>query len=341
MSALPFISFQHAERLVKTALSAGLSIKLSGSPSSGKTAIGYKIARENDLVPIVFSLMDHEPTDICGLPDLSGEKATFKPFDTFPLEGEELPEGKRGWLVMLDEHSSGTRAMQAASNKLLYERMVGNKPLHPLCAVMAMGNLATDNAYVIEEPAHTKSRMAHLYVQQDIGEWVDWAFKAELDSRVISYAEMKPTLITKYDPEHVDINYPCARTMEMLSDVIKGESVDRPLLPLVQGILGQGAGLEFYNFCQLKDELPTIQEILAEPTTTLVPTKTNHLYALCNLISEHFTPEQATTLMDYILRLPTDKQYFIFRAAVMRDPKLIRHEGLSDWCMQISEKYMM
>lgn len=109
------VSFNTAEKLVKLALMRGLAVMLHGSPSSGKTAIGSKVAKEANLEPITFSLLDHEPTDICGLPDLRGEKATFKPFDTFPIVGDPLPEGKNGWLIMLDEFSSGGRAMQAAA----------------------------------------------------------------------------------------------------------------------------------------------------------------------------------------------------------------------------------
>lgn len=338
-ATLPFISFNHAEKLVKECLKTQLAVILRGSPSSGKTAIGYKIAKEASLEPVVFSLLDHEPTDISGLPNLSGSKATFQTFDTFPIEGDELPEGKVGWLIMLDEFSSGTRAMQAAANKLLYERMVGNKKLHERCYVIAMGNLATDNAFVIEEPQHTKSRMVHLFVQQDINEWIEWAFKSGIDTRVIAYAEMKPTVITKYDPQSVDINYPCARTMAMLSDLIKGNNVTRNILPLIQGVIGTGNGLEFYNFCQLRDELPSISDILKEPLTTPVPDKMQHRYCLSTLIAEHFNEETAETLVQYIQRMNMEAQYFIFRASVLRNPKLISLPQIRDFCAEISAKY--
>ncbi len=108
-STLPFVTFDHAQKLVVSALSAGLAVILRGSPSSGKTAIGAKVAKAAGLKPIVFSLMDHDPTDISGLPDLAGDKATFKPFDTFPVEGDPLTAGCKGWLLCLDEFSSVTR----------------------------------------------------------------------------------------------------------------------------------------------------------------------------------------------------------------------------------------
>jgi hypothetical protein len=325
------VTFNHAYRLVKHSLMRGAAIMLHGSPSSGKTAIGYKVAKECKLTPIVFSLMDHEPVDIAGLPDLKNERATFKPFDTFPIAGDHLPEGSNGWLIMLDEFSSGTRAMQAAANKLLYERMVGNHPLHERAFVMAMGNLDTDNAFVQEMPAHTKSRQVHLYTTQDITEWIDWAIASDIDKRVISYAMNKPTTITKYDPEYVGINYPCARTMETLSEQIKGVEVDRDLLPLVQGIIGEGVGIEFYNFTMLGHELPRMEDVLKHPTTTEIPDKMSYKWAMAGILVEHFSKPNAEALMTYLKRMPKDYQYIVVRMAVQADSSLLSIESVDKW----------
>lgn len=331
-NSYPFITFNEAYKLVKHALSRQSSIMLHASPSAGKTAIGNKLAKEINLKPIVFSLMDHEPTDLCGLPDLSGGKATFKPFDTFPIEGDELPEGKAGWLIMLDEYTSGTRALQSAANKLIYERLVGDKPLHPKAFVICMGNLATDNCFVNEMPMHAKSRQIHLYVRQDVHEWVDWAIKAGVDRRVVSYVMSKPSTITKYDPEYIGINYPCARTMEELSKQVKGlGSIDRYLVPLIQGTIGQGPGLEFYNFSRLEDSLPTIKDIVASPLTATVPAEMGHKFALAGILSEGFTIDNAGPIMQYLERLPRDATYLVVKMAVTANPKLLGAPAIDNW----------
>lgn len=341
-SQATFVTFNQAFKLVKYALIGGTSPMLHGSPSSGKTAVGNKLAKELNLEPIVFSLLDHEPSDVSGLPDLSGDKATFKPFDTFPIQGDSLPVGKKGWLILLDEFASGNRAMQAAANKLLYERMVGNKHLHTNAFVMAMGNLATDNAFVQEAPTHTKSRQVHFFVQQDVDEWVDWAFKAGIDLRVIAQVRIKPSMLTKFDPNTVDINYPCARTLEMLSNQLKNiPDLTREFLPLLQGTLGVGAGLEFYNTCRLADELPTIETILANPTTIEIPTKASYKYMLAAMISEYITVSNAAKLMPYIDRLPMDLQHFLFSAASSSKPQLITQvECIGDWADRVADKYL-
>lgn len=340
MSNHPIVTFNHAYRLVKHALMRGAAIMLHSSPSCGKTALGYKVAKECKLTPIVFSLLDHEPCDISGLPDLKGEKATFKPFDTFPIAGDHPPEGSNGWIIMLDEFSSGNRAMQAAANRLLYERMVGDRQLHERAFVMAMGNLDTDNAFVQEMPAHTKSRQVHLYVAQDIQEWVEWAIESDLDKRVITYAMNKPTTITKYDPEYVGINYPCARTMQMLSEQIKGIEVTRDLLPLVQGIVGEGVGLEFYNYTQLSDSLPDMKEVLHSPSSAPLPEKMAYKWAMAGIIVEAFTVANAAALMTYLMRMPKDYQYIVMRMAIRSNAELLSDSAVDDWLTTNSQYFM-
>jgi len=333
------VSFNNAEKLTKLALMKGLAVMLHGSPSSGKTAIGSKIAKQANLKSITFSLLDHEPTDICGLPDLRGEKATFKPFDTFPVEGDPLPEDKNGWLIMLDEFSSGGRAMQAAANKLLYERLVGSKNLHPNARVMAMGNLSSDNAFVVGMPQHTKSRQAHLFVHQDLEEWTDWALGADINRTLIAYVQAKPALLTKYDPDNIDVNYSCARTLEMASDALKDSTFERWMLPLIQGILGTGVGLEFYNFSKYSAELPTLKEIILNPDEVKIPTQQSYKFALALIISDSLNKDNAAQVMKFIERLSTDLQYFIFRAACRRNSALAAVPAIEKWATGISNKY--
>ena len=64
-----------------------------------------------------------------GLPKFEDNKATFVPFDIFPLSDWKLPEGKEGWLLFLDEFNSASKAVQAASYKLILDRCIGGTRL--------------------------------------------------------------------------------------------------------------------------------------------------------------------------------------------------------------------
>lgn len=227
-------------------------------------------------------------------------------------------------------------------NKLLYERKIGTKDLHPNARVMAMGNLIEDNAYVLETPTHTKSRQVHFYVRQDCREWVEWALKADIDMRVIAFANSAPTMLSKFDPDSVDINYPCARTLETLSNNVKTLPViERTYLPLLQGIIGVGAGLQFYNFCQLSDKIPTIDDMLANPTGVIIPTESSYRHAMSGILAENLSEANGATLLQCILRLPMEYQHFVFSAACSRKPALLHKvEEIGEWADAVADKYL-
>ena len=327
------ISFNRAEKCLAHALKRGASVMLHGSPSSGKTAIGSLVAKKASLEPIVFSLLDHDPCDMSGLPDVSGEKAVFKPFNTFPIEGDPLPKGKNGWLIQLDEFASGTREMQSAANKLLFERMVGNHKLHPKAFVMAMGNLETDNAFVNPMPAHTKSRQVHLYVHQDVEEWIQWGASAGIDSRVLAIAAYRPNYIQEYDPDSVDINYTCARTLEELSDQIKGVKTEdlKEIMPVIRGTIGEGAATEFKSFCAVYKDLVTIKEIIADPENCKLPQRAEQRYATASLLYESMTVDNATELVTYARRLPQEHQMLTLRMAFKNKNNLDENAEFDKW----------
>jgi len=96
------------------------------SPGIGKSSIVAQVAKKNKLKLIDLRLSQCTPEDLQGFPMRTGDKATFTPFDIFPLEGEEVPEGYNGWLILLDEMSSAPKSVQAAAYKLILDRQVGS-----------------------------------------------------------------------------------------------------------------------------------------------------------------------------------------------------------------------
>ena len=97
-------------------LQAGLVPYVRSSPGMGKSSIVRQIAKEWNLELIDIRLSTCAPEDLTGLPRLTDNSAKFVPFtDLFPIEGMELPEGKDGWFIFLDEFNAGERQIQAAS----------------------------------------------------------------------------------------------------------------------------------------------------------------------------------------------------------------------------------
>lgn len=104
-----------AKSMITKLLMAKLVPMLVGSPGTGKSAIVHQVAKEHGLKVIDLRLAQCDPTDLLGFPTISGDRAGYRAMDTFPIEGDTVPEGYNGWLLFLDELNSASMGVQAAA----------------------------------------------------------------------------------------------------------------------------------------------------------------------------------------------------------------------------------
>ncbi len=250
------------KKSVSLCMDANLTAFVQGSPGLGKSAIVREIAEERNLELIDVRLTQCDITDLNGLPKLDGAKATFLPFDTFPVDGDPLPQGRDGWLLFLDELNSANKSVQASAYKLILDRMVGNHHLHGKVSIVAAGNLITDNAVVNSLSTALRSRMVNLVLESDSGLWIDWAMDHGVDPRVMAYIQYKPTNLFNFDPNKDEDTYACPRTWDMLSRLLShmGRNQLDTFAELIVGIVGK-IGLEFIAYAKYALELPSLEEI--------------------------------------------------------------------------------
>ena len=96
-------------------IQAKLVPMLIGSPGCGKSQIVHAIAKMYNLFVIDLRLSQCDPTDLLGFPHIFGAKAGYLPMNTFPIEGDKIPEGYSGWLLFFDEFNSAPPSVQAAA----------------------------------------------------------------------------------------------------------------------------------------------------------------------------------------------------------------------------------
>src|ERR1700741_4719508 len=196
------VKISQCTRMVAIAFAAGLVPMIHGSPAIGKSSIVNQIAEKYHLKVIDLRLAQCDPTDLSGFPMKNGDKASYVPLDTFPLEGDDIPEGYEGWLLFMDEFTSAPKAVQAAAYKVILDRMVGQNKLHKNVAICCAGNMESDNAIVEEMSTAMQSRLVHLELVVDAKEWVEWATSNNVDYRITSFINFKPSMIYTFKPDH-------------------------------------------------------------------------------------------------------------------------------------------
>ena len=305
---------------------------LTGSPGMGKSAIVKDIAKTYNLKLIDLRLSQCDPTDLMGFPSIQGQRAGYLPMETFPLEGDPIPEGYSGWLLFLDEFNSASIAVQAAGYKLILDRMVGQKNLHKHVAVVCAGNLETDGAIVNPMSTAMQSRLAHLELMTNTNEWLDWAYENGIHRFITSYIKFKPGNLYAFSPDHTDKTYACSRTWEFANRVLKvTDTDDKDLLPMLAGVLSEGVAREFIGFTKIDKDLPKITQIMESPNSVRVPDEPSVLFALTGSISHHANKDNLPPLITYIKRLPKEFQVVTLRETLRRQKDLLSHPAMQEW----------
>lgn len=335
-----FSSYTCTPRQVKKyiirCVQAGLVPFVQSSPGMGKSAIVRAIAEEYGLELIDHRLSTSPPEDLSGLPKFNGDTATYAPFDMFPVEGTPIPEGKNGWLLFLDEFNSANKMVQAAAYKLVLDKMVGLRNLHPNVAIVCAGNLTTDRAIVNPLGTAMQSRLVSLEMVLSHEEFMeDVAYKYGWDSRIIAYLNYKKSALHDFRPDHNDKTFCSPRTWEFMNRLIQGQTYEMITddrgnkvysmeldAPLFAGTITSGVAVDFINFTKVYLSLPKVQDIVKDPEGAEVPNDSATRYATITHLMEHADEDNLNDIMTYMQRFPSEFKVMFFRGLLIRDPKL-------------------
>lgn len=329
------VHISQATEMVEAYIKAKIVPMLVGSPGIGKSQIIHQIAKKYNLFVIDLRLSQCDPTDLLGPLSVSNGRGMYAPMSSFPLVGDDIPEGYSGWLLFLDELTSAPPAVQSSSYKLILDRMVGHHHLHPNVAIVGAGNLADDNAVVHEVSTALQSRMAWIELTVDAKEWIVWAETNGIDHRITDAIKFKESLLYTFKPDHTDKTYASPRTWEFANRLMPyfGQKMFTALLA---GTISEGVAREFITFCRIYDSLPKMTEIEATPDKVVVPQEPSVLYAICGSLANHMHQDSATNLMQYIKRLPEEFQIITVKETVRRNSKLLAHSAVQDWLVKSS-----
>lgn len=320
---------------------ANLVPLVTSSPGLGKTEIAGEIANDYRLKLIDFRLAQADITDLNGLPkfiiDAKGrERAVFIPFDIFPLEDDELPDhpdgGKYdGWLLLMDELTSAPKQLQAAGYKLILERMVGNHKIHDRCMMMGAGNLASDKAVVHAMSTALQSRLIHIEMRVDHSEWMIWAHRNQIDSRIIGFLEFKQDYLHHFNPDHEDKTFACPRTWWFTHKLIKNiPLLEQKHVPILAGTVSAGVAMEFVQFCRIYLELPKIKDIITIPESCQIPDEPSTKYAMTTVLTDYITDKNAEQIVKYLKRFPVEFHVVTLRMIRLRNNKLMRNPFIQE-----------
>ena len=331
------VTLKQVEEFIPELLKANVVPFIHGSPAIGKSSIVKSIANKYNLELIDVRLSQLDPSDLLGLPTFNENKVKYKPVDLFPLETDEIPKGKNGWLLFLDEANGASHAVQMASYRLILDREVGNHKLHNKVVIVAAGNLESDNAIVNTMSSALISRFAHFTIKLDNNEWLEWAASHDVDYRITSFIGFKPDLLYTFNPDATDA-YSSPRTWDMVNRVIKNKIIQDKDLPLIAGMIGEGVAREFITYTKLYNELVSFEDIIANPDKVKLSENLGTQWAMMSMVCSKVTDKTAKQVTVFLERLPLELQVCAMREIKNRHSLSFLKTHMTSWLTKTAKE---
>jgi hypothetical protein len=302
---------------------------LWGAPGVGKSSIVKQIAHEKQIGFIDLRLALMDPTDLKGIPfyDKESHSALWAPPAFLPREGEGI--------LFLDELNTASPSVQASAYQLILDRAIGEYTLPDGWAVVAAGNRETDRGVTYKMASPLANRFVHLELEVSVSQWRVWAYKAQIDSRVIAYVSYKNEHLFTFNPQSKQKSFATPRSWEYVSKMMQANLPATLLLESISGAVGEEVAVGFLNFIKVMDRLPNIESIALAKEQSY-PKEIDVLYALgSGLVSyylQHPDEEILINILHYTLELQSE-----FAVMVVQD---LQKNGVAMEHLRVFEQWV-
>lgn len=328
-SDIPVVSPLVAKQCVREMLNAGPAAVppfLWGPPGVGKSAIVREVAEEEGVGFIDLRLVQLDQVDLRGLPYLLDDKVNEGLREMHFAAPGGLPREGRG-ILFLDEFPQATSLVQNAASELVLDRRCGEYRLPDGWIVVAAGNRRQDRAATQELPSHLKNRFTHLEIDAKFADWEVWAKTPNatklgpIEPRLLAFLQANQTRLNNFNPDNVAS--PTSRTWEFVSRILHTVQDKRARNALIGGCVGKGMQAEVTAFLSDSEDMPSMEQIIADPMTAPMPETVSGAHAALDNLANTGSPSHAKQIAQYIGRhTPENQMVALVQLMTRKDIKL-------------------
>jgi len=231
----------------------------------GKTVALANLAKELGIGFIDLRLSNYTETDLKGIPtpDKDGVTANWLTTGTLP---NEQKHGKEG-ILLLDEITGASRATRLAVYQLIEKGQLENYTLPEGWYIVACGNHEEDMVEVYNALSMPLKNRGFCYnLVSDVNSFKNWGRLNGVHPMVLAYVSWSPDSLHDI-PEDVEDVARSPRAWETISDTLllsENGTVSKDLMyNRIAGAIGVEETNRFFAFCNFKDSIPNIDDLLA------------------------------------------------------------------------------
>jgi len=292
---------------------------LVGAPGIAKTTYPKQWCADTGKAYVLIHCPIVDAPDVGGVvisaKDAEGNPVTYstKPEWLVRVEGA-IKAGYKEGVIMLDELPAGELLTIKALASLLSERGIGRWKVPEGWSVWCTGNRPEDKAGAARLPAHVTQRVSRIDIEPDDESFGEWAASVDMDWRYVGFSKFKPSVVFNTTPVDDPSQPRCnPRTFTFAHNFHKQLEVngvlptDDATQAIIRGFIGPAAA-ELFAFLQVREHIPSIEDILASPLTAKLPTaeRPDARFAVMQLCVYNAKPTNVDTIFKYVKRLPAD-----------------------------------
>ncbi|MCG8489144.1 MAG: MoxR family ATPase [Chromatiales bacterium] len=318
-------------------------VMLWGPPGVGKSDMVREVADKHQAPVIDIRLSQMEPSDLRGIPFRTNGSVEWAIPSLLP---DEKRHGSQG-ILFLDEITSAPPTVSAAAYQLILDRRLGEYQVPQGWAIFAAGNRQGDRGVTYSMPAPLANRFSHFEVETNLDDWVAWAYRNQIDERIIAFLRFRPELLFDFDPAHNPVAFPSPRSWEFAHRALQ-KFIDHPQLlqGALQACVGPAAGVELHAFVNSLDKMPDLDAILRGEEVT-IPSEIDLQYAVASaLVGRAIRAKEAGDglqvhgrILEYAGRFPQREMGVMLVSDMHRaiGETLFSVPQFNDWAQAVSE----
>ncbi|HCQ70109.1 MAG TPA: ATPase [Gammaproteobacteria bacterium] len=255
-------------------------VMLWGAPGIGKSQIISQVAVEHNVPMIDIRLSQMEPSDLRGIPFKNGDLVDWSIPSLLP---DAARHGEQG-ILFLDEITSAPPTVSAAAYQLILDRRLGDYIVPKGWVIFAAGNRQGDRGVTYSMPAPLANRFSHYELDVNLDDWVAWAYKNNIDERIIGFLRYRPEHLFEFDPAHNPVAFPSPRTWEFTHRALQKFDDNLNLFrQAASACVSEVAGVEVATFIEHLEDLPDLDAIVNGESVS-IPDAIDLQYAICSAL---------------------------------------------------------
>lgn len=292
---------QLLKEAIKSLKTINRPLRIEGPPGCGKTTVCREVAGELGIGYVEV----HMPTMLLedfGIPMFEGKTLEYKMPWWYPAADD--PEVPEFGILCFDDRGQASADLQKVMANIIDARNLHGRAIKPGWMVLSTANRVKDRAGAGRTLSHLSNRETIVQFDVSADDWREWAAgTGNVHPDVLAFIKINPTaLMPEFNPL-VDANATPRSWVKGVSQVLD-ICPPRALTEVLTGAIGEALAREFVGFRELKDKLPTLDDVIADPVNTVIPEPNDHMYVVCSYLAYNACAENIDALMTYINRFP-------------------------------------